>query len=326
MTSLPSSSLCPPLTAWRASGTTWCSLSTCTSDGESRQHHSCCPGGRTGLVAALLRSRGRRQAAEDVILGVQNGCASLCQPLSPQVVFAGHRAAARPSLCFAPPGPGLGAPGRSSLEVGGAAPPPPWCSCLHALMGRATNRRAEGNPTALSCRKRDGSILRCWGWRTNFVSLQALPRGQEQSERIRGVLRGAAPAETPRRLSPVLGCSGPHGAARWSADCMCGRDTSGDLPGRYFCDAKTSGPFCLLSPLWCLRSWQRSQCPHVQTSLWRRTAQCRRAKLSPQCPLPCRLGGREGLLRECQMPLIRATGSGINGFSPFCLKLDYFKA
>lgn len=88
--------------------------------------------------------------------------------------------------------------------------------------GPSHQRGQKANPTARSCRELDGSILKCWGWRTNVVSLQAVPRGQEPSERIWGVLRGAAPTETPRRLSPGLGRSGPHSAARWSADCMCG--------------------------------------------------------------------------------------------------------
>lgn len=38
--------------------------------------------------------------------------------------------------------------------------------------------------------------------RDGRVPLQALPRGQEPGERIWGVLRGAAPAEAPCRLSP----------------------------------------------------------------------------------------------------------------------------
>lgn len=42
MTSSPSSSPCPPPIAWPVSGTTWCSSSTCTSDGECSVSEACC--------------------------------------------------------------------------------------------------------------------------------------------------------------------------------------------------------------------------------------------------------------------------------------------
>lgn len=50
MTSLPSSSPCPPPTGWHASGTTWCSSYTFTSDGEYGRRLCCSSHGEGGSV------------------------------------------------------------------------------------------------------------------------------------------------------------------------------------------------------------------------------------------------------------------------------------
>lgn len=88
-TSSPSSSPCPPPTAWPASGTTWCSWSTCTSGGESRPGH-----------AGPSRGRGRFAALS---AQVQWRCSvRLSGPAS-----AGRRARAPASAQRSPPGPRL---------------------------------------------------------------------------------------------------------------------------------------------------------------------------------------------------------------------------